>query len=126
MLSFTIFMENSVIKRKLVFYFHANKKKDTLLVQLLVWKKVEEYLRFFESRRGVDGGWMPLSISPQLSFFLSAFMTFFLRWLAAFIGNFISGVGQENGQGRQAPICVRLNTVSDSLCVWFKTVKKSG
>ena len=30
-----------------------------------------------------------------------------------------SGVGQENGQGRQAPICVRLNTVSDSLCNCF-------
>ena len=26
-----------------------------------------------------------------------------------------SGVGQENGQGRQAPICVRLKTVSNSL-----------
>ena len=26
-----------------------------------------------------------------------------------------SGVGPENGQGRQAPICVRLNTVSNSL-----------
>ena len=26
-----------------------------------------------------------------------------------------SGVGQGNGQGRQAPICVRLSTVSNSL-----------
>ena len=35
---------------------------------------------------GVDGGWMPLSTCPQL-FFFSAFTTFFLRRLAAFIGN---------------------------------------
>ena len=30
-----------------------------------------------------------------------------------------SGVGQEHVQGRQAPICVQLSTVSDSLCKCF-------
>ena len=34
----------------------------------------------------MDGDWLPLSTCLQLSFFLSAFTTFFLRRLAAFIG----------------------------------------
>ena len=34
----------------------------------------------------------------------------------------LSGVRRESGQGRQAPIRVRLNTVSNSLCNWFLSI----
>ena len=57
---------------------------------------------------------MIVNIFTGLMVFLSGSLKL---WGASPTGS--SGVGQENGQGCQAPICARLTTVSNSLCNSF-------